>query len=67
MMGEALKTGTLETAEVGKFFWATHEDLAEAAATILLDEDRFDGPSPPLPGAGALDFGDLAAIASEVI
>ncbi len=66
MMGEALKTGSLETAQDGKFSWAAHDDLAEAAAAILADEGSFDGPTPPLTGAEALDFGDMARIASEV-
>ena len=66
MMGEALKTGSLETAQDGKFSWAAHYDLAEAAAAILADEGSFDGPTPPLTGAEALDFGDMARIASEV-
>lgn len=66
MLDDALKTGYLETTQDGKVSWAAHEDLAEAAAAILADEGRFDGPTPPLTGAEALDFGDMAMIAAEV-
>ncbi len=66
MMGEALKTGTLETVQDGKFSWVGHQNLAEAAVAILTEEGRFDGPTPPLTGAEGLDFGDMARIASEV-
>jgi NAD(P)H dehydrogenase (quinone) len=65
MMGEAFKTGTLETPADGKFSWAAHDDLAEAAAIILTDPGRYEGPTPPLTGSQALDFGDLALVASE--
>jgi NAD(P)H dehydrogenase (quinone) len=66
MMGDAIKTGTLETAADGKFSWAAHADLAEAAAIVLADEGNYDGPTPPLTGAEALDFGDLVALASQL-
>jgi NAD(P)H dehydrogenase (quinone) len=40
--------------------------LAEAAAIILADEGKYDGPTPPLTGSQALDFSDLAKIAADV-
>lgn len=61
-MGDALKTGVLEAPADGKVSWTAHADLAEAAALILADEGRYDGPTPPLTGSQALD---LAALASE--
>lgn len=68
ILGNALKTGELETAEDGPFSWVTHDDLAEADAILLTDEaGRYDGPTPPLTGAEALDFGDLADLASELL
>ena len=72
MRGDALTTGTLETAGDGKFSWAAHADLAEAAAIILTEIHqghgwRWDGPTPPLTGAEALDFGDLVGIASTLL
>lgn len=66
-MGDSLETGVLETPEDGKVAWTTHADLAEAAAIILADEGKYDGPTPPLTGSQALDFTDLTAIASEVL
>ena len=66
-MGDSLATGLLETPQDGKVAWATHADLAEAAAIILADEGRYDGPTPPLTGSQALDFSDLTALASELL
>jgi NAD(P)H dehydrogenase (quinone) len=66
MIGNAAETGVLEAPADGKFNWAAHADLAEAAAIILASEGRYDGPTPPLVGSEALDFADLAAIVSEV-
>ena len=63
-MGEAIHTGELEAPADGKVSWTAHADLAEGAAAILADEGRFDGPTPPLTGAEALDLAELAAIAS---
>lgn len=66
MMGDASKTGSFETATDGRVAWTAHADLAEAAAIVLADEGRFDGPTPPFTGPEALDFGDLADIASSL-
>lgn len=66
MLGEALKTGLLETAQDGKISWVAHDDLAEAAAIILAEGITFDGVTPPLTGPEGLDFGDLVKIASQV-
>jgi NAD(P)H dehydrogenase (quinone) len=65
-MGPALQTGTIELPEDGPVSWTTHADLAEAAAVVLTDEGRFDGPTPPLTAAEAVDFDRVAAIASEL-
>ena len=65
MMRDAFETGSKETPADGPFSWVAHGDLAEAAAVVLA-EDRYDGPTPPLTGPEALDFGDLARIASEL-
>lgn len=67
MMTEALSTGKLETAADGKVSWTAHADLAEAAAIILAEERPYDGPTPPLTSTDAHDFGDLAALASELL
>ena len=67
MMGGALKTGVLEAPVDGRISWTAHDDLAHVAAIILADEGKYDGPTPPLTGSEALDFGQLAAIASELL
>ena len=72
MMGDALKTGVIEAPADGKVSWTTHADLAEADAAILTDAFlgkglRYNGPTPPLTSASALDYADIAAIASEVM
>ena len=66
MMGD-LQAGVVATPRDGKVAWTTHADLAEADAIVLADEGRFDGPTPPLTGAAALDFADLAGLASELL
>lgn len=66
LMGDALKTGAIEAPADGKVSWTAHADLAEAAALILADEGRFDGPTPPLTASRALDLADFAAIAAEL-
>ena len=66
MLGQALQTGLLETAAEGPFSWVAHEDLALAAARILAQETWTQGPTAPLTGPEALDFGALARIAAEV-
>lgn len=66
LMGDALKTGVLEAPKDGKVSWTAHADLAEAAAILLADEGRYEGPTPPLTGSQSLDLADLATIASEL-
>ena len=65
-MGDALKTGVIEAPADGKVSWTAHADLAEAAAILLADEGRYEGPTPPLTGSQALDLADFATIASEL-
>ncbi|WP_066367174.1 NmrA family NAD(P)-binding protein [Herbidospora mongoliensis] len=50
----------------GPVSWTAHADLADAAAAVLADEGRFDGPTPPLTAAEALTFDDIAKIATQV-
>ncbi|MFC6082119.1 SDR family oxidoreductase [Sphaerisporangium aureirubrum] len=66
LLGRALETGELVAPADGPVSWTTHADLAEAAATILADEGRFDGPTPPLTAPDALDLADIAAIVTEL-
>ena len=67
LMGDAMKTGVLEAPADGKVSWTAHADLAEAAAIIMAQEGRYDGPTPPFTGAEAFDLADLAGIASELL
>ncbi|WP_223645331.1 SDR family oxidoreductase [Corallococcus sp. EGB] len=67
LLEQALKAGVFEAPVDGKVSWTTHADLAEAAAVILANEGRFDGPTPPLTASQALDFGDLCDIASGLL
>ncbi len=66
LMGDAMETGVLEAPADGEVSWTAHADLAEAAAIILADEGRYDGPTPPLTGSQSLNLADLANIASEL-
>ncbi|GAB3972411.1 NAD(P)H-binding protein [Actinoallomurus acanthiterrae] len=65
-LGHALESGQLALPADGPVSWTAHADLADAAAAILADEGRFDGPTPPLTAARALTFADIAGIASDV-
>ncbi|MBC7769360.1 MAG: SDR family oxidoreductase [Phycisphaerales bacterium] len=66
MIGDASSSGVLAAPQDGKVSWTTHSDLAEAAAAILLQEGRFDGPTPPLTASEALDLADIAGILSDL-
>jgi NAD(P)H dehydrogenase (quinone) len=67
LMGDALTTGVLQAPADGPVSWTAHADLAEAAARLLADPGRYDGPSPALTALEALDLADLAAIASDLL
>ncbi|MGF6887065.1 NAD(P)H dehydrogenase (quinone) [Nocardia sp. GAS34] len=66
LLGGALETGELVAPADGPVSWTTHADLAEAAATLLTDEGRLDGPTPPLTAPTAHDLADIAAMLSEL-
>jgi uncharacterized protein YbjT (DUF2867 family) len=66
LLGQALETGELVAPADGPVSWTTHADLAEAAAIILTDEGRYDGPTPPLTAPEALDLTDIARILTEL-
>lgn len=65
-MGPAVRTGEIVVPADGPVSWTTHADLAEAAAVVLADEGRFDGPTPPLSAAAAVDFAQVAEIVSAI-
>ncbi|MDP9124452.1 MAG: SDR family oxidoreductase [Pseudomonadota bacterium] len=61
LLRDSFKSGQVALPLDGKVSWTAHEDLAEVAAAILLDEGRFDGPTPPLTGSQVFDLEDIAA------
>lgn len=67
MLRDGIEAGLLAFPEDGKVSWTTHADLAKAAAVILAQPGRFEGPTPPLTAEEALDLDDIAAIATNVI
>lgn len=67
LMGDAMQTGSFDAPADGKVSWTAHADLAEAAAIVLADEGRFDGPTPALTAAQSLDLAELARIAAGVL
>lgn len=67
LLEQGLRTGVFEAPPDGQVAWTTHEDLAEAAAVILANEGQYDGPTPPLTAAQALDFGELCDVVSSVL
>lgn len=66
LVGNAAETGILAAPADGKVAWTTHDDLAAAATAVLADFGRFDGPTPPLTAAQALDLADVAAFLSHI-
>lgn len=64
--GRAAETGQLVLPADGAVSWTAHVDLADAAAAILTEEGRFDGPTPPLTAAQAIDFDEIAALAATL-
>ncbi|TXS35678.1 NAD(P)H-binding protein [Streptomyces sp. OR43] len=63
-LGHAAASGSLVLPEDGPVSWTAHADLADAAAAVLADEGRFDGPTPPLTSTQALTFDDVAGLAT---
>ena len=66
LLGQAFQTGEVRAPQDGPVSWTTHADLAEAAAVILTTEGQFDGPTPPLTSAEALDLAQLGEIVSSL-
>lgn len=65
-LGSVPTTATIAVPKDGPVAWTTQADLAEAAALILTDHGRFDGPTPPLTTAQALTFDDVAATLTDL-
>lgn len=67
MNARGFASGILAAPADGKVSWTTHHDLAAADAMLLAGTQIFDGPTPPLTGAEALDLADLADIAQMIL
>ncbi|MGP3931213.1 NmrA family NAD(P)-binding protein [Nonomuraea sp. KM88] len=65
-LSQAMRSDQIVLPADGPVSWTAHEDLADAAAAVLADEGRIDGPTPPLTAARALTFDDIAGIAGDV-
>lgn len=65
-LGHAMQSGQVVLPADGPVSWTAHADLADAAAVILADEGRIDGPTPPLTAAQALTFDNIAHIVTDV-
>ena len=65
LIGDAAAKGVIEAPEDGPVAWTTHADLAAAAARILADEGRIEGPTPPLTAAHAHDLAEVAAMLTQ--
>ena len=61
----AAEGGAIEAPEDGPVAWTDHSDLAAAAARILCDEGRFNGPTPPLTAEQAPTLADVASMLTE--
>ena len=66
MTGDAMNSCVIRTPQDGPVAWTAHADLAEAAAIILTNGGRFEGPTPPLTGVEALTFDEVAALLSDL-
>ena len=65
-LGHAMQSGEVVLPADGPVTWTAHADLAAAAAVILADEGRFEGPTPSLTAAQALTFDGIARIATGI-
>ena len=66
-LGGMKDTARLLLPEDGPISWTARADLAEAAVAALTDTSLFDGMTPPLTASEALDFADIAKLASEIL
>lgn len=67
MNARGFASGRLAAPADGKVSWTTHNDLAAADAMLLAGTELYEGPTPPLTGAEALDLADLAALSQAIL
>jgi len=66
MIAGGLERGVIAAPADGPVSWTAHDDLAAAAAAIVLDDGCFEGPTPPLTAAEAVDLAGIAAMATAL-
>lgn len=66
-LGGIQQTGKISLPKDGPVSWTARADLAQAAVAALTEPGLFDGLSPPLTSSQALDFADIAEIASKIL
>ena len=65
LIGDAAASGVIVAPADGKVAWTAHADLAAVAAAVLIEEGRFDGPTPPLTARETFDLDDVARLLSR--
>ncbi len=66
-LGGMKETGRLALPEDGPVSWTARADLAVAAVAALTDTSLFEGITPPLTASEAVEFADIARLASEIL
>ncbi len=66
-LGRLKETRRIALPADGPASWTSRSDLAEAAVTALLDPEKLHGITPPLTHPEALDFAEIARMASEIL
>ncbi len=66
-LGAVRKTGQLALPQDGPVSWTARADLAGAAVAALTDQSLFEGFTPPLTALEAMNFADVAGLASEIL
>lgn len=65
-LGHTAASGQIALPADGPVSWTAHADLAEAAATILAEEGRFEGPTPPLTADRTYGFEAMAPMLERI-
>ena len=66
-MGPRWQDGEIVAPADGKVAWTTHQDLADAAASLLAGTNIYDGPTAPLVASEGLDLSDLASLGASLL
>ena len=66
-LGAMKDTGQLALPQDGPVSWTARADLAEAAVAALMHMSLFDGFTPPLTALEAINFAEIAGLASTIL